>query len=225
MKVEAFKAVRGKDVPLNSLKLGYRASKAILYKQKTGTYDLDSVGNLGCYLSHLSLWKRIAALQSESPVLILEDDCQFMKDPTEVLQTLQKGGIEAAWLGSDASVEGSVTIADQTFGLLKAWTRGGKDAWGSHAYLITPRIAKLLVEGSATIDLSPDFYIQARLAELNIPLLHMKLATQSAFWKGPDIVHPALPHEQAAKMKGMVLGIILTFSVMLLLVYLYPKIA
>ena len=44
-----------------------------------------SSGEIACYLGHIAMWREIAA-SSSNATLILEDDCQFLRDPRPVLK-------------------------------------------------------------------------------------------------------------------------------------------
>ena len=62
-----------------------------------------TAGELGCYLSHLHLWKLIAASKPDF-ALVLEDDFRFSRDPTQVLNELAGLRLADVMIKIDASM-------------------------------------------------------------------------------------------------------------------------
>lgn len=73
-KLQRFDAIDGKTIdPINDFRINTFAKKNILEKKRRSHWELDSIGGVGCALSHIGCWK--LALESDSPYfLVMEDD-------------------------------------------------------------------------------------------------------------------------------------------------------
>lgn len=84
--LKRFLAVDGSDVN-KVVEVVDVAVKDEAIRSKIGKYYLDHPGSIGCYLSHLSLWKTLLQnYQEESFVLIMEDDAFFTPHAMENLE-------------------------------------------------------------------------------------------------------------------------------------------
>ncbi len=73
-KIEKFAAVEGKTINLRAdSRIAAFTKKNILNKTRRSHYELDSIGGVGCALSHIAVWKQF--LDSGMPyMLVFEDD-------------------------------------------------------------------------------------------------------------------------------------------------------
>ena len=125
-----------------------------------------SVGGVGCFISHFTLWETCIA--SNSPILILEDDV-IIEDEfnyQDIINLIDEGynliypGY--AEMGVAKPVEGKtgLVIPDYPY-------------WGS-SYVITPDSAKILINDEIKHNIIPvDEYISNKLSELN-PIAYEK---------------------------------------------------
>ena len=100
-KFEIFKAIDGKELKYdNSYNLLYFGNKILennLIKKIKGL----KVGEIGCFLSHYFIWKKI--IQLDKPCLIFEDDANICDDYTNKLNIIFEKGIpenfDILWIG------------------------------------------------------------------------------------------------------------------------------
>ncbi len=73
-KLEKFNAVDGRTIDVvNDFRINTFTKKNIIEKKRRSHWELDSIGGVGCALSHIACWKK--AIDSNSPYfLIMEDD-------------------------------------------------------------------------------------------------------------------------------------------------------
>lgn len=77
---ERVDAVVGKEIDIqNDKRISIRTKRNILHQKRRDHEDLDSVGAIGCYLSHAMLWKRFLESNDEY-CIILEDDALLPDD-------------------------------------------------------------------------------------------------------------------------------------------------
>lgn len=73
-KFERFDAVDGKEIDVqNDDRISVRTKRNILYQMRRDHEDLDTVGGIGCYLSHAAVWKKFRD-SGEDYCIIFEDD-------------------------------------------------------------------------------------------------------------------------------------------------------
>ena len=139
---------------------------------------LTSKGEIGCFLSHVAAWERVAALgDSTAYALVAEDDAIFTFGPgvglTAALEEAMARGLGYFSLSSHATVfaarratsgEASVDLAD-----VMAESIGRSPGLGAQGYLLTPAAAQALVEmvRAVGIILPLDWQMMAYLACLN----------------------------------------------------------
>lgn len=111
-----------------------------------------SLGELGCYASHYSLWEK--CIELDEPICILEDDITLKEDFKEGLDFLEKhiqelGYARLMHLLYDASVKSEPLNhknheIQERVGIIKAYSHGV----GTQGYVITPKIAKVFLKHS-----------------------------------------------------------------------------
>jgi GR25 family glycosyltransferase involved in LPS biosynthesis len=73
-KFERFEAVDGKEIDVqNDDRISVRTKRNILYQMRRDHEDLDTVGGIGCYLSHAAIWKKFLD-SGDDYCIVLEDD-------------------------------------------------------------------------------------------------------------------------------------------------------
>lgn len=88
--ITRFKAVDGKTIDItNDDRIALSTKRNILRKYRRSHEELDSVGGVGCALSHIAVWQWMVDNNQET-VLIFEDDAQvpddFMKRANECIK-------------------------------------------------------------------------------------------------------------------------------------------
>jgi glycosyl transferase family 25 len=124
---------------------------------RTSTEKIKGLGAVGCYLSHLVLWKEF--LSSENEVaLILEDDL----DPSQAKDLARN----VSWLMARAE--------HWDIGLL-GWVGTLYDPYkgftGTHAYMLNRSGASDLVEASLPLTKQVDFYINDQIRSKKLRLV------------------------------------------------------
>lgn len=85
--VERFSAVDGKTIQVETdERISMRTKRNIKYRTRRTHEDIDTVGAIGCYLSHVQIWKEFVQ-SGASAVMVLEDDALI---PPTFLETFQK---------------------------------------------------------------------------------------------------------------------------------------
>ncbi|WRF67273.1 glycosyltransferase family 25 protein [Helicobacter pylori] len=111
-----------------------------------------SLGELGCYASHYSLWQK--CIELNEAICILEDDITLKEDFKESLDFLEKhiqelGYVRLMHLLYDSSVKSEPLNhknheIQERVGIIKAYSEGV----GTQGYVITPKIAKVFLKHS-----------------------------------------------------------------------------
>jgi GR25 family glycosyltransferase involved in LPS biosynthesis len=84
---ERFEGVNGKLLDVkNDSRVSLRTKRNILYQKRRDHEDLDTVGGVGCYLSHHGCWQKFLQGSSEY-CLIFEDDADVPVNFLEALET------------------------------------------------------------------------------------------------------------------------------------------
>ena len=176
-----------------------------------------SGGERGCCASHAMLWQRCA--DTNTPLLILEDDLNFVSSSSPNVCASARALVKAIetgidrpedrtyllYLGADAKCrEGAPSLKGQQ----ASWAarssgvpievKEAEWAWQTHAYIIWPAAAKVLLGGlpmDAPVDvfLSTHFY-ERRLCGL---VCEPELATQIDPYHGGDVEHSSLADRPA----------------------------
>ena len=167
-----------------------------------------SDGERGCAASHVELWRRCAA--SGAPLLIFEDDLEFATpragEWARALATAIEGSLEPSernlilYLGAEAQVRvGAPSLrAKQAIWGARAASTGCELAealwaWQTHAYVIWPTAARLLL-GSLPVDAPADVFMSRHYHEGTLCGLvcQPSLAEQLDPYQGGDIEHSSL---------------------------------
>jgi GR25 family glycosyltransferase involved in LPS biosynthesis len=155
---ERFRAVYGKDLPKDSVQqLVYPSVDYTIRKGRSLDSQFQSMNGIGCYLSHLNLWKQLLEDPENDMYIIFEDDTRAnstINDIREFLDEVDEFDWDFLFLGFfkpfftqvDTKIRENVyKINSQTFGL--------------HAYIINKQGARKLVDNAIPIVDQLDSYI------------------------------------------------------------------
>ena len=150
-------------------------ARAIVYgNRKEGHSDLDSLGAVGCSLSHMNVWRRIMS-GDEDVALVLEDDATW----DGRLEIPDMAGADIVFLGFlNEFPEGDMT----------PWPLGDLGL-GSHAYLVTRSFASRLFANAFPLCFSIDAYMQSVVAAEKARARHVPLVRQRFWLERTDIQH------------------------------------
>jgi hypothetical protein len=106
--------------------------------------NINTIGGIGCYLSHVNAWKHVVNL--DHPELILEDDATLIpgKDWRKCFSEWQQGSHQ------------NPRIKFLQYGPL-----GSDVYWGAAAYMINPAAARFLVDRALPVDMHPDLFMHS----------------------------------------------------------------
>jgi glycosyl transferase family 25 len=158
LNIERFSAVDGASIDIvNSPNISNQTKINILYKTRRSHGEIDTVGAIGCSMSHYSVWKKF--LETDAPFcLVLEDDAQ-------VLSSLADNVLSAS---SSSPIPGgfdvwclSYKLYDKTLLSVPGtdiW-KSPVNFWGTSAYILSRRGAKQLMDGFFPIECHLDKYM------------------------------------------------------------------
>ena len=157
-KLKKVLAVDGKTIDVISDKrINPFTKRNILFKKRRAHEEIDSVGAIGCTLSHYNIWHEF--LQTDAPfALILEDDAilppGFIKEMNLVIENhaALKGGNWDVLTFSRVKKFKNPMIGPTDFGDVKNFAL-------SHAQIVSRRAAKLFYENALPISNHVDFYM------------------------------------------------------------------
>jgi GR25 family glycosyltransferase involved in LPS biosynthesis len=165
---ERFDAVVGSSLDVqNDPRVSMRTKRNIKEKMRRDHEDLNTAGGVGCYLSHVEIWKK-AVNNSEPYAVIFEDDAAVPDDFVERLEmcmeeiNLLPTSIDV-WTFSFPwafyyTTKGRALPQDQPDNLRGNWILNTCPG-GLTGYLITKEGAKKLLEGAFPIDMHVDLYM------------------------------------------------------------------
>jgi GR25 family glycosyltransferase involved in LPS biosynthesis len=165
---ERFDAIAGStiDIP-NDNRISVRTKRNIKDLSRRDHEDLNTAGGVGCYLSHVEIWKKV--LNNPEPyAIIFEDDASVPPDFLENIRrefesinllpfTPDIWTFSYAW-GFYYSVKGRPSPHNQPENIRGNWILNTCPG-GTGGYFITKAGAKKLLENAFPIDMHVDFYI------------------------------------------------------------------
>jgi GR25 family glycosyltransferase involved in LPS biosynthesis len=223
IQAERFEALRGASAGEDEVRTTWDTSLNAKFDRNTKVQsDLAmSDGERGCAASHLALWRR--CVERNGPLLVLEDDLDFadssegaptVGDAARALVATLGAALEPSertlllYLGADAYLrDGAPSLRGQQ----ASWAARGanvpvalkesKWAWQTHAYVIWPAAARVLLQG-LPIDAPVDVYLSRHFHERKICGLvcEPELCRQLDPYHGGDVFHSSLGDRQ--KMPG-----------------------
>jgi GR25 family glycosyltransferase involved in LPS biosynthesis len=142
------------------------ASRVITMGERRYHAQMTSMGAIGCYLSHFSLWKKCVELNR--PIVVMEDDVAFSQ-PGLLIQAVKwcvdkMDADEVDMVSFDFLNMYSVTSKDHPVFSTRIGSlhRIVRPFFGLAMYMIHPRAAALLVETALPIEVQVDAYISMR---------------------------------------------------------------
>lgn len=168
MPFEKFDAVVGASVDVqNDPRISLRSKRNIKDSVRRDHEDLNTTGAIGCYLSHVEIWKKIAS-NPEPYGVVLEDDAKL---PDDFLRKLETG------LREMANLEKTPDIWTFSYGWKFYYETRGRELpqnnpanlhgdWvyntcpgGTAGYCVSKEGAKKLLERAFPIEMHVDWYI------------------------------------------------------------------
>ena len=154
--VKRISAVDGRRLPANQIKdLVEKEAYLQLNKPRRRHEDLGSLGAVGCYLSHVLVWKQIAL--SGLPSIVMEDDANFVASfqKYDVLHNFEKmcRGYDFVLLGFSKLRSKSMTKGNNVVVPLQSMF------FGTGFYYITPEGASKLLQAAFPMDMQVDSYM------------------------------------------------------------------
>jgi len=169
LKVERWPAVNSRDIVWEGLDMTERAKHFLPHR--ITHEDLPSLGAIGCYLSHVSIWQHMID-ENISLALIFEDDLQFPSNYIETLTDYCQTLFDGRDLEAECNPVDVLLMACPDNRKNKKPTPLHKDLvriegpfFGTGAYLLTNYGAKMLMKKVFPIEVQVDAYmgIQASL--------------------------------------------------------------
>jgi glycosyl transferase family 25 len=150
-----FSAIDSKDLDINDSRISYLARGKINMKLDVDHDDISSLGAVGCYLSHVELWKKCVELNK--PIIVTEDDILLSEKNRKEIRRIYKN------IPVNSNFTSLLYIPS-----LSSWHKCEKDNWceihtrgirGTQMYYITPKGAKMLLKHALPITMQVDAYI------------------------------------------------------------------
>jgi GR25 family glycosyltransferase involved in LPS biosynthesis len=169
-------AVVGKTLDLNKINMSIR-TKACMDEPRCGHESMNTMSEIGCYLSHYNVWKEFVNTKEEY-CIVCEDDIIFNKKilgVDELYKKVQK------FVGGENQ---PITIFISTLSIFydkknidrlpELWRVTGR-FFGTACYLINQPMANILIKNAFPMEVQVDSYI-AFLAKLNknLYMYHIK---------------------------------------------------
>jgi len=156
-KIEIFNGVNGLELDINDLK-----EKNILanYNKLSENYN-HKMGEIGCYLSHLNIYKKIKENNKKGYTIIFEDDflinsSNFIDDVKKAIKTLNNNNIEFdfLFLGNLNDNHGT-NISDNLYNI-----DNNTNLYGTHGYVINNKNIDKIIDKINKIESPIDNTIQ-----------------------------------------------------------------
>ena len=133
-------------------------------------------GEVGCFLSHWTLWRHIARSE-EGPALVLEDDCILDDSYNEALyeEIMEEHDLDILYLGYNENTPGMVADTEHPDCIRPYYP------YNTHAYVISNKAAKKLIETGFYKHMKPvDEVLSALTSEFRIWALRHDVANQAS---------------------------------------------
>jgi len=165
---ERFDAIPGSTIDIrNDQRVSMRTKRNIKDSVRRDHEDLNTAGGVGCYLSHVEVWKKIAA--NEEPYgIIFEDDTLLPDDFVPILKMCMRDWnllpeMPDVWTFSYGwdffyKTKGKALPQDLPENHRGPWIYNTCPG-GLNGYLVTKEGAKRLLENAFPIDMHVDLYI------------------------------------------------------------------
>ena len=180
-----FAAVDGKKIDLKSdPRINAFTKRNILAHTRRSHYELDSIGGVGCALSHIGVWKEFLD-SGASHMLVFEDDAivypGFVSKINDALERIPEDFDLIVLTRAYKPENPSDAVLTSDFHLAKSFVL-------AHCYIITAKAAKIFYDEALPISGHIDLYMSV---QCNIKSLKMYASRQLAspqYQQGSDIV-------------------------------------
>jgi len=161
----------------NGKKLDFRKDKRIsmstklrIYRNyRRSHYEIATLGAIGATISHARVWETF--LKSDAPVcVVFEDDAVITSEDVDKINEEYKK-LPSDWGIWVLGYFHKTLIIEHMKGESKGWDKIYNFS-GAHAYIITRKVAKLLLEDVYPIDTHIEFYITGSSIIKNFPIVH-----------------------------------------------------
>ena len=193
-KLERMSAVDAKNLDLETAEYINPISKTHIRKKIKTEHDfVTSMGQVGCYLSHVNMWKK--CLEHGKPIIVIEDDVpKFSKNQVpELIKAYQ-------------SIPENADFASLLY--INSLTKNSKDKkgdwgkiqprafYGAQLYYITPKAASILIKYAFPISSQVDGYMSYILPYYDLN----SYVWDRNFWNLNQLIQPStLDHLEAFK--------------------------
>ena len=160
--IKKFNAINGNDISMTLEPIGYKhpfvnvslSAQYVLYNGRKEHKDLPSKGAIGCYLSHVLLWKKLVESENEY-MLIFEDDVVplYINSDEKINELLNElnSNFDILLLGCDCRDKKKIEVSKNINKCIFFFE--------SHSYIISKKAAKELLKYIYPIDMQIDSYI------------------------------------------------------------------
>jgi len=159
--IERFSAVNGKKLNLDELPVTTRVYHDLKHN-RDNHLSIATMGTIGCYLSHLGVWKKMIAENIDS-VLVCEDDLNFVDDFKVRSEELMRKMVQKHWIDTGMLYLHSTTNIpnkDAFEDTEETGIRKCRDVFGSMAcYRITLDAARRLAKVAEPIEMQVDAFV------------------------------------------------------------------
>jgi glycosyl transferase family 25 len=164
----------------------------IFFGKRRGVHEIDSAGAVGCSLSHFKAWQQL--LDSSAPAMIIfEDDLEIPADLKSRLEVVLAAA-PAEW---DVIQLQQTIFTDGTKGcepiLENSPWSNCTSLMGTHAYIVSRRGAKRLLERAYPIEIHVDAYLAYMSRMEHIKMIWHPAVDLGIKYQGSDIDHGTQP--------------------------------
>ena len=132
-----------------------------------------TVGEIGCALSHYSIWKYIVDNNIDK-VLILEDDVEFTENFIDIYNKIQDVNIDLLYIGRNPlNIELNLGDENEINNLMVK----AKTSYNAHSYIITYECAKKLINSNFLDFVDNLMHSQNQNVNINVNYMVSRLST------------------------------------------------
>lgn len=163
-----YDAIRGASVNLDNITTIKAKYDVLIAKNRRSHAELGTLGAIGCYLSHINLWKKIID-ENLDGMYIFESDAVFTKPElinSSVQEFLKQDNPHILFFGVCNIYSKKLTKIQQRF-------------YCTHAYYITHEGAKFCLKYALPIDEQIDSYLSDLMFLYNLNFYNISIAKQA----------------------------------------------
>lgn len=184
-----FDAIDAKNGEHHRFDSYYRSFFTKLYRAKDSTD-----GEKACYASHFSLWQKCVELNE--PIIILEDDIEFLPDFLEGIHRISDSSYEYVRLMALDQPKNPLLFQSDYFALTY------DELAGAQGYYITPKAAKKFIKGCRYWVLAVDNYMDRISMHGVRTILHIPYLIKE---NEPISANTTIPHRYDKVKKSIIL--------------------